>query len=158
MVVGVDDGRGAHPGHRPGAATTALLQGVSRTYTVGAGTVTALRDVNVEIDAGEFVVVLGPSGSGKSTLLNIIGALDAPTSGTVTVAGRTVTGASRTELAALRREVVASRGLGGSFGRRGSTSSLVQIPEKSGLPSAVRGVGADISTVPSALRGAPAIG
>jgi putative ABC transport system ATP-binding protein len=96
-----------HPGHRVGAATTVLLEGVSRSYTVGAGTVTALRDVDVEIDAGEFVVVLGPSGSGKSTLLNVVGALDAPTSGTVTVAGRVITGASRGDLAALRREVVA---------------------------------------------------
>jgi putative ABC transport system ATP-binding protein len=95
-----------HFGHREGVATTVLLEGVTRRYTIGAGTVTALRDVDLEIDAGEFVVILGPSGSGKSTLLNIIGALDAPSEGTVTVAGRSVTGASRRELAALRREVV----------------------------------------------------
>ena len=99
--------RPVHFGHRPGAATTVLLQGVSRRYTVGAGTVTALHDVDLEIDAGELVVILGPSGSGKSTLLNIIGALDAATEGSVTVAGRAVSGASRRELAALRREVVA---------------------------------------------------
>jgi putative ABC transport system ATP-binding protein len=98
---------GAHPGHRPGAATTVRLERVTRSYTVGAGTVTALQDVDLEMDAGEFVVVLGPSGSGKSTLLNVIGALDAPTFGTVTVAGRRVTGASRSALAAVRREVVA---------------------------------------------------
>src|SRR5262245_46799481 len=58
----------------------------------------------------------------------------------------------------MRRDVVASRGLGGTFGRRGSTSSLVQMPEKSGLPSAVRGAGADMSTLPSTLRGAPGCG
>jgi putative ABC transport system ATP-binding protein len=96
-----------HPGHRPGAATTVLLQGVTRSYTVGTSTVTALRGVDLEIDAGEFVVVVGPSGSGKSTLLNVMGALDAPTSGEVTIAGRRVVGASRSELAALRRQVVA---------------------------------------------------
>ena len=44
--------RGVHPGHRPGAATTVLLEGVTRRYTVGAGTVTALSDVSLEIDAG----------------------------------------------------------------------------------------------------------
>jgi putative ABC transport system ATP-binding protein len=97
----------AHFGHRPGAATTVALEGVSRRYTIGSGTVTALRDIDLEIDAGEFVVVLGPSGSGKSTLLNIIGALDAPSEGSVTVAGRTVAGASRRALSSLRREVVA---------------------------------------------------
>ena len=96
-----------HFGHRPGAATTVLLQGVSRRYTIGSGTVTALHDVDLEIDAGEFVVILGPSGSGKSTLLNIIGALDAPTEGSVAVAGRSLTGASRRALASLRREIVA---------------------------------------------------
>jgi putative ABC transport system ATP-binding protein len=96
-----------HFGHRPGAATSVLLRGVSRRYTIGSGTVTALHDVDLEIDAGEFVVILGPSGSGKSTLLNVIGALDAPTEGSVTVAGRLLTGASRRELSSLRREIVA---------------------------------------------------
>jgi putative ABC transport system ATP-binding protein len=97
----------AHFGHQPGAVTTVLLRGVSRWYRIGSGTVTALHDIDLEIDAGEFVVILGPSGSGKSTLLNLIGALDAASEGSVTVAGRSVTGASRRELTSLRREVVA---------------------------------------------------
>ncbi len=66
----------------------------------------ALRDVDLEIDAGEFAVVLGPSGSGKTTLLNIIGALDAATSGQVTIAGRDITGADRSQLFRVRREIV----------------------------------------------------
>ena len=95
-----------HPGHRPGVPTTVLLEDVARRYQVGSGIVTALHDVNLEIDEGEFAVVLGPSGSGKTTLLNIIGALDAPTSGRVTIAGRAITGADRGQLFRFRREIV----------------------------------------------------
>jgi putative ABC transport system ATP-binding protein len=82
------------------------LVGVSRRYRVGEGEVYALRDVDLEVDEGEFVVVLGPSGSGKSTLLNIIGALDTPTAGRAVVAGRDLTGLDRGDLFAFRREVV----------------------------------------------------
>jgi putative ABC transport system ATP-binding protein len=83
-----------------------LLQGVCPRYDVGAGDVHALRDEDLEIDAGEFAVVLGPSGSGKTTLLNMIGALDTPSAGRITVAGRELTAATRGELFRFRREVV----------------------------------------------------
>jgi putative ABC transport system ATP-binding protein len=86
--------------------TAVLLQGVSRRYDVGGGVVHALRDVDLEIDQGEFVVVLGPSGSGKTTLLNMIGALDVPSDGRVVVGGHEVTGARRNELFRFRRETV----------------------------------------------------
>lgn len=82
------------------------LSGVGREYRVGGVTVTALAGVDLGIDAGEFVVVLGPSGSGKSTLLNMIGALDSPTAGSVVVAGRDITRAGRRELARFRRHAV----------------------------------------------------
>jgi len=96
-----------HPGHRPGVPTAVRLIGVSRCYEVGGGTLYALRDVDLEIDQGEFVVVLGPSGSGKTTLLNMIGALDTASDGTIIVAGQHLTGASRADLFRLRRETVA---------------------------------------------------
>ena len=62
--------------------------------------------MDLHVADGEFVVVLGPSGSGKTTLLNIIGALDTPTSGSVSVGGRDITTASRSDLFALRRQTV----------------------------------------------------
>ena len=85
---------------------TIELEGVGRSYETGAGTVHALAEVDLRVDAGEFVVVLGPSGSGKTTLLNIIGALDTPTSGTARVAGHDLVGASRKDLFRYRRETV----------------------------------------------------
>ena len=82
------------------------LVGVSKHYQVCAVEVRALDDVELHVAGGEFVVVLGPSGSGKTTLLNIIGALDAPTAGSVSVGGNDITAASRSELFALRRRTV----------------------------------------------------
>jgi putative ABC transport system ATP-binding protein len=82
------------------------IREVSRSYEIGGGTVTALADVDLDVEAGEFVVVLGPSGSGKTTLLNLIGALDIPTAGEVTIGGRALAGASRSQLFALRRQTV----------------------------------------------------
>jgi putative ABC transport system ATP-binding protein len=82
------------------------LDGVGRSYDVGAGKVVALAEVTLSVDEGEFVAVLGPSGSGKTTLLNMIGALDAPTSGSVTIAGSEITHASRKELFEMRRHTV----------------------------------------------------
>jgi len=58
------------------------LKLVSRTYSSGGTPLTVLRDINLVIEAGEFVAIMGASGSGKSTLMNIIGCLDKPSSGT----------------------------------------------------------------------------
>jgi ABC-type lipoprotein export system ATPase subunit len=71
-------------------APVVRLQGVRREYEVGDSTTVALDDVNLSIEAGEFVAIVGPSGSGKSTLMNLIGCLDRPTTGTVEVAGEDV--------------------------------------------------------------------
>lgn len=82
------------------------LRDVARRYEIGGGIVTALENVTLDVEAGEFVVVLGPSGSGKTTLLNLIGALDTPTEGVIEIAGRRVSDASRTDLFRFRRETV----------------------------------------------------
>ncbi len=95
-----------HPGHRPGVPETIVLEHVSRDYRIGSATVNALSDVSLRFDEGEFVVILGPSGSGKTTLLNLVGALDVPTSGRITLAGRETAGASRRERADIRRHTV----------------------------------------------------
>lgn len=66
------------------------LNDVIKTYFTGAGEVTVLKNINMEIKQGEFVSVVGPSGSGKTTLLNMITGIDRPTSGKVVVAGQTI--------------------------------------------------------------------
>ncbi len=77
---------------------------VTKHYQMGEVLVEALKGVSFSIDQGEFVVILGPSGSGKSTLLNIIGGMDTPTSGTVSLAGDTVTDFNDKALTAYRRD------------------------------------------------------
>lgn len=83
-----------------------VARGVGRTYDTGAGNVDALVDVHLEIDAGSFVVVRGRSGSGKTTLLNILGGLDTPTTGTVTLDSEDLAGQEETDLASMRRNKV----------------------------------------------------
>jgi putative ABC transport system ATP-binding protein len=77
---------------------------VSKIYTRGRQEVVVLRDLDLQIDAGDFVALMGPSGSGKTTLLNLIGGLDQPTSGTINVAGRQLETLKPKELARWRAE------------------------------------------------------
>ncbi len=82
------------------------LENITKRYDMGYVSVTALSSVSVEIQKSEFVVVLGPSGSGKTTLLNMIGGLDTPTSGSVTVDDREIANAGRIDKFAFRRETI----------------------------------------------------
>jgi len=79
---------------------------LTKTYRMGESEVHALRGVDLEIRAGEFIVLLGPSGSGKSTLLNILGGLDTPTAGDVRFLEHQLTGADEADLTRYRREHV----------------------------------------------------
>jgi putative ABC transport system ATP-binding protein len=76
-----------------------------KTYMLGKVPVEALRGVNIKIEKGDFLAILGPSGSGKSTLLNLFGALDKPTSGTLLIDGVDVSKLNDNQLADLRRKV-----------------------------------------------------
>ena len=81
-------------------------QALTKVYRMGDAAVHALRGVDLEIRAGEFIVLLGPSGSGKSTLLNVLGGLDTPTSGEVRFLEHDLSGADEAALTRYRREHV----------------------------------------------------
>jgi putative ABC transport system ATP-binding protein len=79
------------------------LSGITRTYEVGGSPVHALREFDLEVEAGGYVSIMGPSGSGKSTLLNILGCLDRPTSGSYVLDGREVARLGEHDLAEVRQ-------------------------------------------------------
>jgi putative ABC transport system ATP-binding protein len=82
------------------------LRSVTRTYRMGNVDVHALRGVDLDIEANEYVAIMGPSGSGKSTLMNILGCLDTPTTGDFQLDGRDVSGLSDAQLSKLRNAFV----------------------------------------------------
>ena len=83
--------------------TVVDVKDLVKDYALNGLTVNALRGVSLSFESGEFTAVAGPSGSGKSTFLHLVGCLDVPTSGTVSVAGNHIADLSRKELALLRR-------------------------------------------------------
>jgi len=78
------------------------VRGVDKVYRRGSEDIHVLQGLNLDVDAGDFVAFMGPSGSGKTTLLNLLGGLDLPTRGTITVAGDEITSMSGTKLTAWR--------------------------------------------------------
>lgn len=79
---------------------------LKKTYMLGKVPVEALHGINLRVEKGDFVAILGPSGSGKSTLLNMFGALDKPTAGKMLIEGVDVSRLNDNQLADLRRNVV----------------------------------------------------
>ncbi len=88
------------------AESVISMEHVKRTYTIGDSSVYALKDVSFDIAPGEFVTIMGPSGSGKSTCMNMIGCLDRPSGGIVSINGRQTASMSEKELAELRNKTV----------------------------------------------------
>jgi putative ABC transport system ATP-binding protein len=82
------------------------VKGIERTYQLGEVKVAALRHIDLEVRKGEFLVILGPSGAGKTTLLNILGGIDTPTGGSVTVNNVNIEDYSEKQLSKFRRETV----------------------------------------------------
>lgn len=89
-----------------GAPPAFSARGLSKSYRTAAGEVHALRGVDLDLQEGEFLVLLGPSGSGKSTFLNILGGLDQPSAGQILFRGRELAGYTERQLTAYRREAV----------------------------------------------------
>lgn len=105
-----------------------LLRGVTKIYGTGAATMHALRGVDLRIDRGEFVAVMGPSGSGKSTCLNILGCLDTPTSGSYLFEGVEVGKLTRGQRARLRRYYLGFVFQGYNLLNRTSALENVELP------------------------------
>lgn len=82
------------------------LKGINKAYKNGDQELRVLKDINLEVEEGEFVAIMGPSGSGKSTLMNVIGLLDRPTSGEYFLEGQEVGNLSEKKLARVRNEQI----------------------------------------------------
>jgi putative ABC transport system ATP-binding protein len=123
-----------------------LLRGISKVYQMGSMTVQALRPLDLEVERGEFVAIMGPSGSGKSTLMNILGCLDKPSSGLYELDGLPVSSFGEDRLAEVR-----NRRIGFVFQ---SFNLLPRLPalQQVELPLAYRGIPRRRELAANALR------
>lgn len=117
--------------------TVITFERVTKSYGEGQAAAYALRGIDLSIEHGEFVAIMGPSGSGKSTAMNIIGCLDTPTSGNYLFEGVNVTSLSRDQRARLRRNYIGFIFQG--FNLLGKTSAVENVE----LPLLYRGVNAE---------------
>ena len=104
------------------------LRGVSKRYGIGAAELMALKAIDLDIAAGEFVAIMGPSGSGKSTAMNILGCLDTPSAGQYLYQGAHVEALSRDQRARLRRRYLGFVFQGFNLLARTSAQENVELP------------------------------
>ena len=104
------------------------LTGVTRSFGTGAAAFQALRGVDLSIDEGDFVAIMGPSGSGKSSLMNILGCLDTPSGGSYRFRGLEVEGLTRDQRALLRRHALGFVFQGFNLLARTSAQENVELP------------------------------
>jgi len=114
--------------NKPGGSALIELEGVTKVYGSGSAAMRALRGVDLRIQRGEFVAVMGPSGSGKSTSMNILGCLDTPTSGSYRFQGVEVASLTRRQRALLRRHYLGFVFQGFNLLNRTSALENVELP------------------------------
>ena len=112
----------------PAAAPVIDIDGVKKIYTMGANKVFALRGVDLTVERGEMVAIMGSSGSGKSTLMNVLGCLDVPTEGNYALDGVRVNGLSKNALADLRNQKLGFVFQGFNLLARTSALDNVELP------------------------------
>ena len=104
------------------------LRGVTKTFGEGAAAFQALKGIDLDIQTGDFVAIMGPSGSGKSTMMNILGCLDVPTSGSFSFKGRAIEGLTQDQRALLRRKYLGFVFQGFNLLSRTSALENVELP------------------------------